>query len=276
MEKSGTLEQEQIKAFYDDFKPRLLNDFICGNLRVRRAINFAVRNIPLTAERILDIGCGIGWSSYELARHFPSSHILGVDLSEQLITSATQLFPKSNLSFKAVDVTMTDFQARSPSQYDAIVLIDVFEHIQLDARLDFYQAINHQLAEEGYVLLAFPSPEHLSWYRKHQPEILQPVDNDVSLADLQAFAKAIDGNIVGFNYQTTWQSNDYVHAVLQKGQIPFCPEARISKHSQASLLSPLQRKRLAKRAFPEVRINLLKAVVKHHMSRFYHPWREGL
>lgn len=270
------MEQEQIKAFYDDFKPRLLNDFIWGNLRVRRAIDFAVRNIPLTAERILDIGCGIGWSSYELARHFPSSHILGVDLSEQLITSATHLFPKSNLSFKAVDVTMPNFQAHSLSQYDAIVLIDVFEHIQLAARLDFYQAINHQLAEGGCVLLAFPSPEHLSWYRKHQPEILQPVDNDVALADLQAFAKAIDGNIVGFNYQTTWQSNDYVHAVLQKGQIPFCPEAIISKHSQASLLSPLQRKRLAKRAFPEVRVNLLKAMVKHYMSKFYHPWREGL
>ena len=52
-------------TFYAGFRNRLLLDYVRGNGRTEAAIRHAIRFIPASAQRILDLGCGIGWSSRE-------------------------------------------------------------------------------------------------------------------------------------------------------------------------------------------------------------------
>ena len=82
---------ESISGFYDQFSDRLLSDFALGNRRAEAAIEHAIRSAGSNACRVLDLGCGIGWSSWELRRHLRDAEIVGVDLSEALLRIARTL-----------------------------------------------------------------------------------------------------------------------------------------------------------------------------------------
>jgi hypothetical protein len=55
-------------TFYDNFANKLVGDYASGNRRTEHAIRFAVESLPGGRRRVLDIGCRIGWSSFEIAR----------------------------------------------------------------------------------------------------------------------------------------------------------------------------------------------------------------
>ncbi|WP_456465520.1 class I SAM-dependent methyltransferase [Desulfurobacterium sp.] len=63
-------------------------------------------------ERILDIGCGDGKVTFEIAQHVPDGCAVGIDSSEEMVKLASKMFPPSkypNLSFKLLDVREMDF-----------------------------------------------------------------------------------------------------------------------------------------------------------------------
>ncbi|HVO39602.1 MAG TPA: methyltransferase domain-containing protein [Spirochaetia bacterium] len=65
-------------------------------------------------ERILDIGCGDGKITAELARLAPRGEAVGVDNSEEMIRRASAAFPAAsipNLSFKRMDAGALSFEA---------------------------------------------------------------------------------------------------------------------------------------------------------------------
>jgi len=72
-----------------------------------------LKRLPLTGdERILDIGCGDGRVSAELARRVPRGSVLGIDASHNMIEFARTMFPESaypNLSFVYGDATRLSF-----------------------------------------------------------------------------------------------------------------------------------------------------------------------
>lgn len=58
--------------------------------------------------KVIDIGCGTGWISRELAKMLPDSEVVGIDFSEKMVERAKQLTSKDkhdykNLSFKVAD-----------------------------------------------------------------------------------------------------------------------------------------------------------------------------
>jgi SAM-dependent methyltransferase len=64
-------------------------------------------------ERVLDVGCGTGGTTAELARAVgPSGHVLGVDISEPLVGVA-RAQKLGNATFEVGDVTTFPFQAGS-------------------------------------------------------------------------------------------------------------------------------------------------------------------
>jgi trans-aconitate methyltransferase len=70
-------------------------------------------------EKILDIGCGDGKLSAEIARNLPRGSILGVDLSAAMITFAKEHYPPElfpNLSFMQMDAVDLPFD----SEFDIV------------------------------------------------------------------------------------------------------------------------------------------------------------
>ena len=66
-------------------------------------------------ERVLDIGCGDGKLTAEIARRVPHGSVLGIDSSEEMITFARTTFPTRrfpNLSWEVTDARRLDFRAR--------------------------------------------------------------------------------------------------------------------------------------------------------------------
>ena len=77
--------------YYNNFDVKLINDYVLGNIRIESAITNLGMFIPNDATNILDIGCGLGWSSHEFSKHFKGANILGIDLSPVLIDKAKKL-----------------------------------------------------------------------------------------------------------------------------------------------------------------------------------------
>ena len=208
------MSDPSVEQFYDDFSHKLIVDYLTGNRRMEEAIRYAIGCIPESAQAILDIGCGIGWSTHELATHYPDKKIDAVDLSAGLLRVAEVLFARDNISFSKADITSEAFGAKR--KYDAVLMLDVYEHIPAENRDTFHQAIDQILNPQGIVVLTCPSKYHQQWLRTERPEGLQPVDEDITPQEVVTFAQAIRGDILYFAYQSVWQQYDYSHILLQK------------------------------------------------------------
>ena len=82
-------------------------------------------------ERVLDIGCGDGKVTAELARRVPQGEVIGVDNSEDMIRKAAAAFPASslpNLSFQRMDATSLSFAAGFDVAFSNAVLHWVKDH----------------------------------------------------------------------------------------------------------------------------------------------------
>jgi len=178
--KSAVLEKA--RSYYDQAASHGLADYAYGNPRVDAAIEHALRSIPSSARTILDIGCGIGRSSWEFERHFPSASILAIDLSPKRIDLARLLFPSTRIDFRVLNIL--DASDSLPT-FDAIVMLDVYEHIAQSARVHFHQFICERLNPGGTWILSCPTIAHQEYLRKSNPGGLQPIDENVSEHDLR-------------------------------------------------------------------------------------------
>lgn len=206
--------QHAIKQFYDTFDQKLLTDYVRGNPRMLAAIHHTLGAIPAGATSVLDIGCGIGWSSWEIKRHYPDAWVLGVDISQVLIQTARTLFAVPGLEFIVSDVTSAGSLPRT--YFDAIILLDVYEHIPRQERKGVHSMLRRLLNDHSVLILTCPSTLHQDYLRTHKPEGLQPVDEDVTLADVMQLAHDLEGEVMCFTYQTIWRTNDYTHTVIQR------------------------------------------------------------
>ena len=75
---------------------------------------------PKAGERVLDVGCGCGATTIALAeRVAPSGFVLGIDVSEPMLSRGRELAPKSlPLAFVLADATVYPFD---PKDFDLLV-----------------------------------------------------------------------------------------------------------------------------------------------------------
>jgi precorrin-6B methylase 2 len=104
--------------------------------------------------RVLDAGCGIGWSSISLARAFPALRVDGIDSDEASIAEARRLADEAGVAdrvrFRVVDAA--ELRAASEGGYDAAF---VFEALHDMARpVEALTAIRALLADGGVVIVA--------------------------------------------------------------------------------------------------------------------------
>ena len=115
--------------------------------------------VPVTARRILDVGCGAGNLAAALKRRDPSVHVVGVEMSRELAALAR---PKLD---GILIGTLEDHLAELPDGgFDCVVFADVLEHminpygVLLDTR--------PKLVEAGVVVASIPNVRHWSLLRE--------------------------------------------------------------------------------------------------------------
>jgi trans-aconitate methyltransferase len=82
-------------------------------------------------ERILDVGCGDGKITAEIARALPKGSAVGVDASPQMIEFANKTFPaskNSNLEFYVMDARHIEFQRKFDLVFSNAALHWVSDH----------------------------------------------------------------------------------------------------------------------------------------------------
>ncbi|HZQ64821.1 MAG TPA: glycosyltransferase [Gaiellaceae bacterium] len=204
-------------AFYDGFAAKLLADYASGNPRAEAAIGLAVAELPGGPMNVLDIGCGIGWSSAEVARHHPQARVLGADLSPRLVDVARSLFGgEPRVRFESRNVVEDEIGGR----FDAVLLLDVYEHVPASSRGQVHERLANLLDERGVIVLAVPTPAQQQLARERFPERLQPVDEDVTVDDLERLAADVGGALTIRRTLSIWLPDDYVHAVVRRAGSP--------------------------------------------------------
>jgi colanic acid/amylovoran biosynthesis glycosyltransferase len=205
---------ETVRSFYDGFSRRLLADYVHGNQRMEAAIRHCLTWLPVGARRILDVGCGIGWSTWEIKRNHREAFVLGIDFSPQMIRIAQRLFVESQLAFASHDITECGAILETP--FDVIVMLDVYEHIPKESREKFHDVLDKTLAPGGTIILTCPSLSHQQFLRNQHPHELQPIDEDVAEEDVSKLARDINGEVILCEHVSIWRPSDYVHIALTR------------------------------------------------------------
>jgi 2-polyprenyl-6-hydroxyphenyl methylase/3-demethylubiquinone-9 3-methyltransferase len=102
-----------------DFKP--LHDI--NPLRT----NFIDERASVSGKKAIDVGCGGGILSEELARK--GAHVTGIDMGEAPLAVAQLHLKESQLDIEYLKTTAEDIAAKRNSQYDIVCCLEMLEHV---------------------------------------------------------------------------------------------------------------------------------------------------
>lgn len=117
-------------------------------------IEFLLDRLRLSVpRRIVDIGCGDGRFSRELALAFPLASVLGIDYSRRAVALAAAMNPEiRNLQFDSLDIN----SEAGVQHFDTAILMEVFEHIPLPEADRFMESVRRLLVPGGFLYLTVP------------------------------------------------------------------------------------------------------------------------
>jgi len=101
---------------------------------------------------ILEVGCGLGQFLYFLRKQGYENY-LGIDIGEEQVELCRHYVTESVQ--RIVDTRL--FLLSQPKAYDAIVFIDVFEHLDDDELLPILDAVSGALTESGKLIISVPN-----------------------------------------------------------------------------------------------------------------------
>ena len=99
-------------------------------------------------DRVLDIGCGNGVMSHDLADK-AGARVLGIDISQEKITQAQNRYQHQKLQFKVGDV----LQDLPDEHFDVVILSNILEHLK--ARPAFLRQVRKRV-HPSRVLIRVP------------------------------------------------------------------------------------------------------------------------
>lgn len=108
--------------------------------------------------RVLELGCGEGYSTELLVAAFPAARIEAIDIADNI--GRLYAGPADRVRFRKVFAE--ELAAEVPGRFDLIVLSDVLHHVPDAARASLLQAMRTLLTPGG--VLAFKD-----WHRDNRP-----------------------------------------------------------------------------------------------------------
>ena len=107
-----------------------------------------------TVMKIFDAGMGFGQYTYFMAKRFPDSEILAIDVKEEQVNDCRNFFSKTGydkVKFEIGDLTKIEYK----EQFDFILCVDVMEHIFEDELV--FRNFANALKKGGRLLVNTPS-----------------------------------------------------------------------------------------------------------------------
>jgi SAM-dependent methyltransferase len=172
---------DRIREFYDNY----LDKLAVPNNRHSWVFYSLDRFIPKNCT-VLDIGCGTGITSRHLAKN--GRIVTAIDLSPKLIEYAKEHNSHENITYLAGDVCDMD----SPGVFDAIVLVDVLEHVIPDSLDKLFQVLGQSSNSYTKIYLNVPTYDVLRFLHENKPETRQIIDNPIPVDEILSRFKAID------------------------------------------------------------------------------------
>jgi len=83
------------------------------------------------SERILDLGCGDGLLTAELAKLVPDGLAVGIDASESMVQTARKEHAAPNLCFELQDINTIDFESQFDLVFSNATLHWIKDHVRL-------------------------------------------------------------------------------------------------------------------------------------------------
>lgn len=152
-------------------------------------------------KRVLDLGCGGGDTTLELARRFPSARIVGLDYDSHQICRA-QRAQHRNVSFLVGDGKSLPFKKGS---FDAVFAFDVMHHIE-----HYQQAlreVSRVLCRGGYFCCVDVD-------KKFMRGIVKWLDNTQSFFSKEEFSATILSS--GFAIKKMGEKSFFFFVIAQK------------------------------------------------------------
>ncbi|MBP5983327.1 MAG: class I SAM-dependent methyltransferase [Fluviicola sp.] len=172
------IEKEEVKEYYDDF---INHQEKIGISTRQRIIAKNVKKVGVKNDaNILEIGCGIGTVSKLLIKMIPNGQFVGCDISPKSIAYAKQFNPNNNAAFIVTD--MSDFT--HDLKFDLVVFPDVLEHIPVDQHFNLFENVAKVCSSNAKWYINIPEPHALNYSRENNPELLQIIDQSLSMQDL--------------------------------------------------------------------------------------------
>ena len=219
--------QDEVRAYYDERVAGKLRDFTQSNPRLEAAIQLIAEWAPANPSRVLEIGCGVGATSWRMARAWPQAEVIATDISPISIQVAKTCFQRSNLTYLSGPLAETV----NEGEFDLIVMTDVYEHIPPANRETLHASIRRFLSADSRFILTIPTPATQLDARLNDPSGLQPVDEDISMAEIMTLARDTDTRPLYYREVGIWQYGDYFHTVL--GRFEELAEVAIRQQTTA-------------------------------------------
>ena len=154
---------------FDSDAARRLDDTYHGSDYVRRRLASFNALAPVTGDRVLDIGCGPGFSTIELARAVgDQGEVIGLDMSQDMLKAA-RLRCQGRDNIQIVEGTANAIPLDDAS-IDRALSIQVFEYIK-DLPGALAEA-NRVLKSGARLVIADMHYESVIWHSEH-PERMQ-------------------------------------------------------------------------------------------------------
>jgi|GEM_PF-3940203 len=185
------------------------------NYYVQRVVELVVQS---GVKRVLEVGCGDGWNCGKLVK--AGLDVVGIDWSRNGIEHAKRMVP--NAHFMCCDLTASEFTTAFPEPFEAIIFVEVIEHIPTKDCVSALQKITKTLKPGGLFILTTPSvnlpnnnPQH---YRHFDEQTLRNLISEAGQLIIDRIEGYGDVALEKRHYSIArWVNNKYytIHPLLK-------------------------------------------------------------
>jgi len=210
--------------FYDNMLPVMERYYEGKNGRLAR-INKSLSSIVKSGMRVLDIGCGVGFTAKHLIKM--EAIVTAIDISPKLIEFAMKMVGHKNIAYIIGDIC----EFKSNEKFDLIVFADSFEHIPQDKIEGVVCGLlRHNTHKESRVYINIPDENFSNFMRVNHPEKQQEIECAYSISyvlDLFNTCGFEPVHVSIYGLDTDVQYNEYL----------FCSKDRLMEFYSKTFLS---------------------------------------